>query len=179
MRIKRWLRNTAPQVLAQLNHPALAWAKPMIVSRRLFAFTRRGVARGVAIGLIAGAIPGPLQVLSGLGLCVALRANVVAAVMATCYTNPFTIVPIYWLAHALGRAVIPGDDAAPTLVGFAQLSEGGWMADFGVWVATLGKPLIVGLPLLAVGLAVAGYFVTQCMWTRDVRARVRGRLQKV
>jgi uncharacterized protein len=173
MQIKAWLRKTAPQVLAQLDHPALAWAKPMIVSRRLFAFSRRGTARGVAIGFLAGAIPGPLQVISSLGLCILFRANVAAAVVATCYSNPFTIVPIYWVAHALGRAVIPGDDPAPTLAGFSQLSEGGWIADFSVWVSTLGKPLIVGLPLLAITLSVTGYFVTQCIWSRGARARLR------
>ncbi len=175
MKIKHWMQKTAPQVLAQLDHPALAWAKPMMVSRRLLAFTRRGTARGVAIGFLAGAIPGPLQVISALGLCVLFRANVAAAVIATCYSNPFTIVPIYWVAHALGRAIIPGDDAAPTLAGFSKLSEGGWIADFTIWASALGKPLFVGLPVLAISLAVASYFLTQCVWAQAARKRARAR----
>jgi uncharacterized protein len=177
MNLRQRLHEFAPRVLAQLEHPALIWAKPLLVSRRLLAFTRRGTAMGVAIGMLAGAIPGPLQVITALALCLALRANVVAAVVATLYSNPFTIVPIYFVAYALGCLLIPGEQAMPTLSGFSELSPGNWMMDFTVWAKTLGLPLLVGLPTLAIVLAISSYWAVQCGWRRNVMAqwRLRGR----
>jgi uncharacterized protein len=161
------LKAFEPTVLAQLDHPALAWAKPWVIKRRLFAFTMQSTALGVAFGCIAGAIPGPLQVLTALILCLAFRANVIAAVVASIWTNPLTIAPVYLLAHWIGRQVLPGDYPVPTLNGFSQLSEGGWISDLGVWTAQLGKPLIVGLPILALTLATLGYFAVCCMWRKS------------
>ncbi len=151
-------------MLAQLAHPALAWARPWVIKRRLLRFTTHGTALGVAFGFLAGAIPGPLQVISALVLCLLFRANVVAAVAVSFWTNPLSIVPIYLLAHAIGRAVIPGENALPSVAGFGLLSSGGWFSDFAVWAGQLGQPLLVGLPILAVALALAGYVLVRILW---------------
>jgi hypothetical protein len=37
------------------------------------------------------------------------------------------------------------------------------------WLSSVGKPLVIGLPLLAVILAVAGYFVVDYAWQLHVR----------
>ena len=50
MRIRRWLRQIEPRILAELDRPSLAWAKPWLDRHELFAFTRRPLARGLAIG---------------------------------------------------------------------------------------------------------------------------------
>jgi uncharacterized protein len=167
MPLVKKLRAFEPTVMAQLEHPALAWAKPWVVKRRLLQFSVRSTALGVAFGFLAGAIPGPLQVITALLLCLVFRANVIAAVVASAWTNPLTIAPIYLAAHAVGRFVLPGEYPVPTLNGFSELSEGGWISDLGVWATQLGTPLLVGLPILAATLAVLGYFAVVCVWRKS------------
>jgi uncharacterized protein len=161
MKFSKRLAEFEPTVHAQLEHPALRWARPWIVRRNLLGASVHAVALGAAVGILAGAIPGPLQVISALGLCLAFRANVVAAVAASFWTNPLTIVPIYALAHTIGRTLITGDFPPVSLHGFSALSPGGWLSDVGVWVGQLGTTLLVGLPLLASGLALSVYAIVR------------------
>ncbi len=166
MNLAERLRALEPTVLASLERPALRWARPWIVRRNLLAASAHAVALGAAIGVLAGAIPGPLQVLSAIVLCLSFRANVVAAIAASFWTNPLTIVPIYALAHTLGRAFVPGELPSVSFADFSNLSSGGWFADLGVWVAQLGMPLLVGLPCLASLLALLSYAVVRWMWAK-------------
>lgn len=172
MGIVKRLRSFEPTVLAQLEHPALVWAKPWVLRRRLLEFSLQSTALGVAFGILGGAIPGPFQVITALILCLLFRANVIAAVVASAWTNPLTIAPIYLLAHAIGRAVLPGEYPVPSFAGFSSLSEGGWLSDFAVWAKQLGTPLVVGLPILTGALAIAGYLAVVCIWQKaDEAAR--------
>jgi uncharacterized protein len=163
MKLAERLAAFEPTVLAQLEHPALRWARPLIVRRNLLGASAHAMALGAALGILAGAIPGPLQVISALGLCLSLRANVVAAVAASFWTNPLTIVPIYGLAHTIGRVLVPGEFPPVSLQGFSALSPGGWFADIVVWVERLGTPLLVGLPVLTCVLALAAYFTVRAI----------------
>ena len=97
-----WLRHLEPRVLANLNNPFLRTMRPWLEQHDVLSFTREPLARGVAIGMLCGLIPGPLQILGSFGLCAWLRGNAIAAALATAYTNPLTIVPLYWLAFQIG-----------------------------------------------------------------------------
>ena len=68
----------------------------------LWHLNRRSVAGGVAIGMLCGMIPGPIQMFSAAILAVVLRVNLPVAMAATWYINPFTIVPLYYLAYKVG-----------------------------------------------------------------------------
>ena len=50
------------------------------------------------------------------------------------------------------------------------------------WLTSVGKPLLAGIPLLAIGLAIIGYFVTDWAWRLGVmwqwRQRTRRNLKK-
>jgi uncharacterized protein len=167
MKLAERLSAFEPTVLAQLEHPALRWAKPWIIKRNLLGASVHAVALGAAMGILAGAIPGPLQVISALCLCLTFRANVVAAVAASFWTNPLSIVPIYALAHTIGRTLIPGDFPPVSLHGFSALSEGGWLEDMSMWIRQLGTPLFIGLPLLASGLAFGVYAIVRVVMTNN------------
>jgi len=133
----------------------------------LWHLNRRSVSGAVAIGLFAGLVPGPLQMLTALILAVPLRKNLPVALVVTLYTNPFTIVPLYVLAYAYGRLLLPGAHA-PLPASF----------EMETWLA-LGKPLAVGLVALACTLALHGYLAVQIAWRAWVvlawRARARRR----
>lgn len=167
-RLRRWLRSLEPRVLEQFERPGLAWAKPWLDGHDLFSFNRNPLAKGIAIGLFCGLIPGPLQILGALFLCSFLRGNVIAAAVATFYTNPFTIVPLYALAYQIGSFMIPGSQSLPPwndqISVFAALVE---------WVKAMGWPLVIGLPTMGLFFASWGYAIVQILWLRPVIARAR------
>jgi uncharacterized protein (DUF2062 family) len=141
----------------------------------LWHLNRRSVSGAVAIGLFAGLVPGPLQMLAALLLAIPLRRNLPVALLVTLYTNPFTIVPIYVLAYAYGRFLLPGEHAP-----FPASFEMDW-ANLGELVRALGKPLALGLLALGCTLAALGYVGVQLAWRAYVVAawRARARRRKV
>lgn len=158
------------------------WIKPFggwLHHPNLWHLHRRSVAGGVAVGLFCGLIPGPLQMISAALLAALLRVNLPVAVFTTLYTNPFTIVPLYVLAYELGAWVSGVRNGAGMTQPFPELHWHNWPVELWNWLATLGKPLLIGLPLLAVIFAVTGYLAVRLAWRVGVvwkwRARKRQR----
>lgn len=144
----------------------------------LWHLNRHSTAGGLAVGLLCGLIPGPLQVFSASLLSVAWRVNLPLAVLTTLYTNPLTIVPLYMAAYQLGVWVTGSPNGLET-IHFPELHWNGWLSGLIAWTLQLGRPLLVGVPLLALGLAVAGYVAVRVAWRLAVvwkwRARQRRR----
>ncbi len=145
----------------------------------LWHLNRDSVAGGVAVGLFSGLVPGPLQILTALLIAVPLRVNLPVAMVTTFYTNPFTIGPLYFLAYEIGKRVVGGDAMITQAPDMNWANLGAWMNAFLHWTLSLGKPLAIGLLVLAVTLGITGYFVTQLAWRVHValawrrRARLR------
>lgn len=162
---------------------SLSWLKPfgdMLHHPNLWHLHRRSVAGGVAIGLFCGLIPGPVQMISAALLAILFRVNLPVAAFTTFYTNPLTIVPLYALAYQLGKYVSGGQDGAEMMQ--PSISELHWhnlMSELWDWLLMLGEPFLIGLPLLAVGLASTGYVIVRAAWRIVViwkwRARKRRR----
>ena len=149
IRQNRWLRLLG----ARLQH------------HNLWHLHRRSVSGGVAVGMFCGLIPGPLQMIGAALLAVLLRVNLPVAMFTTLYTNPFTIVPLYFVAYRLG-ALVTGQSQAVTAAHFAvpEMGWDNWLTVMMDWVFSLGKPFAIGLPLLAVILAVLGYVLVRMGW---------------
>ena len=84
----------------------------------------------------------------------------------TWYTNPLTIVPLYYIAYKLGMFVtdgnghvLPGGDL--DLLGLPIVE---WIPALINWLAAMGRPFLVGLFLLALILAVSGYLLVIAAW---------------
>ena len=88
------------------------------------------------------------------------------AVAVTLYSNPFTVLPLYYAAFKLGQLALLQD--AAELPGAALSLEGKgfreWLPTALDWLTSVGKPLLVGLPLLAILLAIVGYFLIDWAW---------------
>lgn len=122
---------------------------------------------GVAAGLFAGLVPGsnPVQFAAAVMLAIAFRVNLPVAVAVTLYTNPFTIVPLYVLAYEIGSLFFASNQAAlsyPPEVNWSHL--GASIEAYFTWLLALGRPLVLGLFVLATGLAIVGYVVVQIAW---------------
>jgi uncharacterized protein len=158
------------------------WLKPFgnwLQHPNLWHLNRRSVAAGVAIGLFCGLIPGPLQMISAALFAVLLRANLPVAVFTTLYTNPFTIVPLYLLAYMFGTWVSGEHNVIDSAkFSFPEMQWHNWISELWAWLMMLGEPFFIGLPLLAVCLAIIGYFAVRVAWRLTVVHRLRARKQR-
>lgn len=146
----------------------------------LWHLNRKSVPGAVAIGLFCGLIPGPLQMICALLLAIPLRKNLPVALLATLYTNPLTIVPIYVLAYGYGQILLGATQGALPMEPFLWDWTDLWGSarGFGEWMLGLGKPLAIGLLALALTLAALGYFGTELAWRIYVVSAWRARARK-
>ena len=155
------------------------WLKPFgswLQHHNLWHLHRRSVAGGVAVGLFCGLIPGPLQMITAALLAALFRVNLPVAAFTTLYTNPFTILPLYAIAYEIGAWVSDVRSGTPVEhLAFPEMHWHGWTTELWAWLQTLGKPLLIGLPMLAVGLAISGYFAVRVAWRVMVIVKWRAR----
>jgi len=146
----------------------------------LWCLNRRSVSGAVAVGLFSGLVPGPFQMLCAVLLALPLRVNLPVAVIVTLYTNPLTIVPLYFLAYGYGRLLLSemGDPRPPAPFEMDWHHIGASLANFGAWLMSLGKPLAVGLAALAITLALLGYVAVRIGWRLYVVAAWRRRQRR-
>ena len=158
------------------------WLRPFgnwLSHPNLWHLHRRSVAGGVAIGLFCGLIPGPLQMIGAAVLAVMFRVNLPVALLTTLYTNPFTIMPLYAVAYELGAWVSGARSGLPVEhLAFPEMHWHSWPGDLWAWMQMLGKPLLIGLPLLAIGLAITGYFAVRVAWRVAVILKWRARRKR-
>ncbi|MCV2217814.1 DUF2062 domain-containing protein [Thauera sp. Sel9] len=144
------------------------WLRPFsstLLHPRLWHLNRHSAAGAVAVGLFCGLIPGPLQMLGAAIMCVAFRVNLPLALLTTLYTNPLTIVPLYVLAYGFGSLVmgLNGTDFVPPPE-LEGMHFSAWIPALIDWMAGLGKPLALGLVLLAATLSISGYLAVRWGW---------------
>jgi len=186
---RKFFRKFLPSHETIRSHRYIARLGPWLQHHNLWHLHRRSVAGGIAVGLFAGLVPGsnPVQFTVAALLAIVFRVNLPIAVLVTLYSNPFTIVPLYIIAFKLGQlALLQGGDGLPPLA-FGLEGKGfiEWIPAALHWLASVGKPLLVGLPLLALALAAAGYFTVDLAWQLYVRCawqrrrRLRARRAKI
>ena len=88
---------------------------------------------------------------------------------------PLTIVPLYIVAYAYGKAILGQSGPDGPIAPF----QWDWtLHTFWQWMLSLGKPLGIGLIALALTLAVVGYFATALAWRAYVTSAWRRRTAK-
>jgi hypothetical protein len=177
--VRKYFRKVLPSHDALREHHFLRALGPRMHHPNLWHLNRRSVAGGLAVGLFTGLIPGsnPVQFTAAAIGAILFRVNLPLAVFVTLYSNPFTIVPLYLAAYTLGSWVMgPGDNGVPamdfSLMGRPVVE---WIPAALDWLASLGKPLLLGLPLLAILLAFTGYVLAWYGWRAGVMLAWRRR----
>jgi len=143
------------------------WLRPFensLLHPRLWHLNRHSAAGAIAVGLFCGLIPGPFQMFGAAIGALIFRVNLPLALFSTLYTNPFTIVPLYLLAFQIGSLATGGTAGFVTPPDFVWSNIGNSLSALLNWMVGLGKPLAIGLVLLASGLAAAGYLLTKAAW---------------
>lgn len=164
------LRRFLPSPQSIHGNRWLRWIGPALHHPRLWRFSRRGLALGVALGLFFGLLVPVAQIPLSAGAAVLLRANLPAAVACTLVTNPVTFGPVYYGAWQLGRVVLrePAEAGPPPLAAADAPAEGNWWQRTLQQVGGVGKPLLVGLALVACAAGLLAYFAVSWAWVLRV-----------
>ena len=168
----------------------LRWLGPLMHHPKLWHFSRRGIAFGVAIGVFFGLLIPIAQIPLSVGAAIVVRANVPMAAASTLISNPATYGPLWYGSYRLGKFVLghdtPSEEEAMALLNRAQAEADKAQTSKGIikrWfrqLGNIGKPLFLGMALMASVSGVAAYFIVSGLWvlrvrwTRSRRLRERG-----
>ncbi len=184
-KLKQWLPN--PETVR--TNRWLRWMGPALNHPRLWHFSRKGIAMGLALGIFFGLLIPVAQIPFAATMAMVLRANLPVAVASTLVTNPVTFGPVYYGAYRLGKAVL-GEDALSEQDALKALSKAHaepttsdtswpdrvrqWLKQFG----KIGKPLVVGLVIVATSSGLLVYFLASGVWALKTRWTRRQRVRK-
>jgi uncharacterized protein (DUF2062 family) len=150
----------------------------------LWQFNRRSVAGGLAVGLFFGILVPFAQILLAAVAAVILRVNLPVAAFSTLITNPFTFPAVYYVAYRLGELLTGGKAPVPEAAIETAVKEkiieqqadvGGWFANSLDWMQSVGGSLAIGLSVMAIVSAVAGYLIVNALWRLHATRRWRKR----
>ncbi|MBS1163161.1 MAG: hypothetical protein H6R03_1057 [Burkholderiaceae bacterium] len=157
--LRKFLKRYTPTVDKVREVRALHLFGDALFHPALWHLNRRSAAGGVAAGMFCGIV------------AVLFRVNLPVALLATLYTNPITIVPLYLLAYKLGSLVLGAAGSQPA----TPPPDWNWSAQMasiralGDWALGLGAPLALGVFLLACLLAASGYVIVRVLWSIHLR----------
>lgn len=166
----------------------LRWLGPALHHPRLWHMSRKGIAMGLALGVFFGLLIPVAQIPFSATMAVILRANLPMAVASTLVTNPVTFGPVYYGAYKLGKFVLregalSAEEVAEVLAQTqpeeANKGLGFWERVKTWWVhlGRVGKPLLVGLGIVATATGLAAYFLVSGLWALKIRWSRRQRLR--
>lgn len=166
-------RRLIPTREALLANRWLRWLAPWLGHRKLWHWSRRGVALGVALGVFFGLLIPLAQIPVTAAAAIVLRANLPAAAASTLITNPVTFAPVYYTAYHLGAWVT--GETVPSAGEVDARSQP--KADETIWqrVGALGKPLVVGLSIMACLAGMSTYVLIDLLWRWRTGTRWRKR----
>jgi len=184
-KFKKWL----PDPESVRSNRWLRWMGPVVNHPRLWHFSRKGIAMGLALGIFFGLLIPVAQIPFAATMAVLLRANLPVAVASTLVTNPVTFGPVYYGAYRLGKAIL-GQEALSEPDALKALSKAhtvpaasdkSWTERMKLWLkqfGKIGKPLVVGLAIVATASGLFVYFLASGVWALRTRWSRRQRVQK-
>jgi len=153
---RKWAPSKEVVLAPAFMRPFAKW----LAHPNLWHLNRRSVSGGVAVGLFIAFLPIPFQMLLAAVAAVFFRVNVALAVAMPLLSNPFTMVPIFWVAYIIGSA-ITGCSVALPMSGISF-----------EWVMTqlhiIWLPMLLGLFIMATLSAIISFFTIQFLWRMNV-----------
>lgn len=172
--IKRYL----PTRESLKQNRLLRWLGPRIHDPLLWHVNRNSVARGVAIGVFFGFLVPVAQIPAAALVALAVRANLWVAALATLVSNPFTYGPIYILAYRIGASILPPVATERAIPDDHALTALQWIVEAINWLTGIGRPLVLGMLIMAVTGAIIGYFGVMLGWRINLLIKLRKQKQQ-
>jgi hypothetical protein len=163
--VRRWLKGILPDPRVVLNSRYLQVFGTLLQDPNLWHLNRRSASGAVAVGLFVMYMPPFGQSLMAAAAAIRLRVNLPIAVSLVWLSNPLTIPPMFYLAYALGAALLGQH---------IRTFEPDFWLDWHNWLGVLG-PLMLGSVICGGLCAGAGYFTMQTLWRRSLRREIRRR----
>lgn len=168
--MRRSLRRWLPDPERLRANRWLRWLGPALLAPRLWHFTRRSVALGVALGVFFGLLIPIAQIPLSAAAAIVLRANIPVAVTSTLISNPVTYAPLYYVSYRLGSALIGGEaprqDTAPAAA--REPGVAGWLGFWWQRIAALGRPLLLGMAIMAATAGLTAWLLITWLWRLKV-----------
>lgn len=177
--MRKYLRHLIPQPEVLALHQGLRWIAPLLRDPGYWHFDRRRVALGLGIGVFFAIVTPVAQMLLAALAAIRLRANVPIAVVGTFASNPLTSVPLILAEWQIGAALLGSVEPPPALG--PLLREQTWWPLSAAWasgvelVTALGKPVLVGMPILAAAAGLLTWLLVRLLWRWQVQWRWRTR----
>lgn len=193
---RRFLQRFLPQRHHVAGHRSLRFLGQRLHEPELWHLTRRSTAGATALGLFLACLPVPGQMGLAAMLAIALRVNVLVAVVGTWVSNPLTMAPMLWLVFHTGHWLLgsPADGVHFDDVWrwFEHAAAGGWdwmlghestgatgVAISWSWIVRTAQaawpPLLVGSLAVGAAFAALGYLGVHGLWRLHLVSRWRAR----
>jgi uncharacterized protein (DUF2062 family) len=134
---------------------------------QLWCLHRRGVTYAFGAGLAICFIPLPVHLVTACTVAMIWRLNIPVIVGTTLFVNPFTAVPVYYLAYRMGTALL-----GTPVRHFKFHPTWEW---FTHGLAPVWQPFVIGCIACAVVSGVLGWIALEVLWRWQVRSRYRTR----
>lgn len=156
---QKWIGKYLPSREEIQNKPYLRWLAKYLHNEDIWSFQRHTVARGLAVGFLLAFIPLPIQFVLASLLAICVRGNLPLAVLTTLITNPFTFAPIYYGIFLIGESISGETVPYHALPQFDWQTQGlsGLIQHLFNWFTVLGKPLLIGIPVVAITCSLISY----------------------
>jgi uncharacterized protein len=172
--MRKFFQRWTPALERLQQHPHLQFFLGAAAHPRLWRLTRRGVALGAALGAGLSVVPLPIPILLAGFLAFMLKAHIPTAVAATFISNPLTAIFIWASAWKIGAVLLQQPATALPSIDFS-LSNISWqqLTDWSNWLALNGQPLLLGMPVLALLMAIFSYALVMMGWRVTVSRQWR------
>lgn len=126
-----------------------------ISGAKIWQVNRRSIAGGMASGVFFGALPIPIQIPCAVAAAALCRVNAAVAALATLYSNPLTMPPIFYFNYRIGKWLFGG--GVPENLHFS-------VENLGTMGGKVLMPLFTGSIVVGLVLAVLSYFIVLFWW---------------
>jgi uncharacterized protein (DUF2062 family) len=133
-------------------------------------------ALGAALGMVTGILFPVAQIVLSAVFALPFRANIPTAAATTFITNPLTTPPLWVAGYWIGKTVLRLDQAVPVdPIVTTVVANTDWL--HWLWAGAL-PATIVGLTVITIVLAVAGYALTALGWRLWIAHKWRNRHER-
>ena len=133
------------------------WSSPRTLLRTILMLddTSHSIAMGTTVGMFIGMTPTVgiqmiLVIIFAFLVSPLLKFNRMAALVTVYFSNPITVVPIYWFNYKVGGIFVEGtvsQDVFTNILKYDGLNE--WWGAFVTLFVEVGSPLVLGSLIVA------------------------------
>jgi uncharacterized protein len=165
---RRLLKKIVPAPAALRDRWPVRICGERMADPQLWTLHRRAVTYAFAAGLAISFVPLPVHLLLAVVVALLWRINLPVIYGTTwLLANPFTLVPLYYLAYRVGVAIL---GVPPHR--FRFVADWRWLR-YGL--APVWQPFMVGCLVCAVVTALLGWLALELVWRWHVASRYRAR----